>query len=100
MRHPSKSGGNTVTILDVLHAIHTTLMIRVTQEEWDALGKQSRAQRKVAAAYERRCTRMGGGWENGVRRIDWLGQKTIMAGVDVENVAAHGGEGKLVFAKP
>lgn len=81
--------------MDVLYAVHTTLMVPVTQEEWEALGQGSRAQLKVARAYERRCTRMYGGWEGGVRRIDWLGRKTIMAGVEVDNAA----EGKLVFAK-
>lgn len=100
LHRPSKTGGNTITILDVLYAINTTLMVRVTQEEWNALGKQSRAQRKVAAAYERRCTRMGSGWEGGVRRIDWLGQKTILAGIDVESSVGYGSKGKLVFAKP
>lgn len=98
--HPTTRDGSPITILDVLYAVHTTLMVRITPEEWEALGKQGKAQRNVAAAYERRCTRMGGGWEGGMRRIDWLGQKTIMAGVDVEHIVAHGGEGKLIFAKP
>ncbi|OJT11407.1 hypothetical protein TRAPUB_12072 [Trametes pubescens] len=97
--HTSTSGGSTITILDVLYAAHATLMVPITPEEWEALGHGSKAQRKVTRAYERRCTRMGGGWEGGVLRMDWLGQKTILAGVDVDKAAAPG-EGKLVFAKP
>ena len=83
----------------MLYAVHTTLMTRVTPEEWASLGASSRAQRKVAAAYERRCTRMGGGWEGGVRRIDWLGEKTWLIGVEVDKAAGHGGAGKLVFGR-
>ncbi|KAL1948721.1 hypothetical protein VTO73DRAFT_10527 [Trametes versicolor] len=106
-RRPSTSGsdagstgGSTITNLDVLYAVHTTLMVPITPEEWEALGHGSKAQQKVTQAYERRCTRMGGGWEGGVRRIDWLGEKTIMAGVEVDKAAGHGGAGKLVFARP
>lgn len=85
--------------MDVLYAVHTTLMIPVTPEEWEALGQGSRAQQKVTRAYERRCTRMGGGWEGGVRRVDWLGEKTQLVGVEVDRSGGGSGTGKLVFAK-
>lgn len=89
-----------LTNLDVLYAVHTTLMTRVTPEEWEHLGYGSKAQRKVAAAYEKRCQRMGGGWEGGVRRLDWLGSKTRFVGVEVDKGAVAGGSvGKLVFGK-
>ncbi|TFY55246.1 hypothetical protein EVJ58_g8370 [Rhodofomes roseus] len=96
---PPKSSG-TITNLDVLYAVHTTLMTPVTPEEWAALGNGSRAQHKVAKAYERRCTRMGGGWEAGVRRVDWLGEKTRLVGVEVDKSGGGGGTGKLIFEKP
>ena len=89
-----------LTNLDVLYAVHTTLMVPVTPEEWDALGHGSKAQQKATRAYERRCSRMGGGWEGGVRRIDWLGEKTWLIGVEVDKAAGYGGAGKLVFGKP
>ncbi|KAI8974828.1 hypothetical protein BD414DRAFT_175399 [Trametes punicea] len=107
-RRPSTSGsdsghgttGSSITNLDVLYAVHTTLMVPITPEEWEALGHGSKAQQKVTRAYESRCTRMGGGWEGGVRRIDWLGEKTWLIGVEVDKAAGYGGAGKLVFGKP
>ncbi|GBE88835.1 predicted protein [Sparassis crispa] len=93
------SKGETLTVLDVLYAVHTTLMAPVTPEEWEALGHGSRAQQKVTRAYERRCTRLGGGWEGGVRRVDWLGEKTRLVGVEVDKSGPGAGAGKLVFAK-
>ncbi|KAI0947672.1 hypothetical protein AcW1_009373 [Taiwanofungus camphoratus] len=95
----SRTGsGGAITNLDVLYAVHTTLMTPVTPEEWEALGHGSKAQQRVACAYEQRCTRMGGGWEGGVRRVDWLGGKTRLVGVEVDK-SSGGGAGKLVFAK-
>ncbi|KZT07055.1 uncharacterized protein LAESUDRAFT_725403 [Laetiporus sulphureus 93-53] len=99
--HAHAHAGSTVTNLDVLYAAHTSLLTPVTPEEWEALGTGSRAQRKVARAYERRCMRAGGGWEGGVRRIDWLGRKTMLVGVEVDKAAGGGsGAASLVFAKP
>lgn len=92
-----------VTNLDVLQAIHTTLSARVTQGEWDSLGSGSRAQRKATRAYEKRCTDMGGGWGAGVRRVDFLGGKTKLVGIEIATEKI-GGEsvtiGKLVFSRP
>ncbi|KAF9448811.1 hypothetical protein P691DRAFT_704304 [Macrolepiota fuliginosa MF-IS2] len=92
-----------VTNLDVLHAIHTALSARVTQAEWDSLGNGSRAQRKATRAYEKRCTDMGGGWGAGVRRVDFLGGKTKLVGIEIATEKI-GGEavtiGKPVFSRP
>ena len=49
----------------------------------------ARAQKKVTQAYEKRCKRMGGGWDGGVRRVigcmagrGWLGSRLIgMVGI-------------------
>ena len=65
-----------LTNLDVLYAVHTTLMTCVTPEEWYSLGEGLRAQRRVAEAYKERCTRMGGGQE-GMPRVDWLGSNSL-----------------------
>ncbi|KAI0783737.1 hypothetical protein C8Q75DRAFT_725389 [Abortiporus biennis] len=94
----SKSAGGFITNLDVLYAVHTTLLTAVTPEEWESLGHGSKKQAKVTKAYEKRCTRMGGGWEGGVKRIDWLGSKTRLVGVEVDKSAGRAG-GKLVFSK-
>jgi hypothetical protein len=89
-----------LTILDVVYAVHVTLMTRVTPEEWASLGDGSKAQRRVALAYERRCTRMGGGWEYGVRRIDWLHSKTHLIGIEMDEGSSAGNRvGKLVFGR-
>ncbi|KAI1788002.1 hypothetical protein LXA43DRAFT_674566 [Ganoderma leucocontextum] len=98
-RPGTADGGASISNLDVLYAVHNTLMVPITPEEWEALGHGSKAQQKVTRAYERRCTRMGGGWEGGVRRIDWLGEKTWLIGVEVDKAAGHGGAGKLVFGR-
>ncbi|KAG2067136.1 hypothetical protein BDR04DRAFT_984955, partial [Suillus decipiens] len=88
-----------ITNLDLLHALYETLLTRVTPQEWEALGNGSRAQRKVTQAYEQRCTRLGGGWEGGVRRVDWLHGKTRLIGIEVEKNGSAAGSGKLVFGK-
>ncbi|KAL0960286.1 hypothetical protein HGRIS_011913 [Hohenbuehelia grisea] len=94
---PKTEAAKPVTNLDVLYALHTTLYTRITQEEWEQLGHGSRSQRKITRAYEKRCIKMGGGWDEGVRRIDWLHGKTRLVGIELDK----SGEvlGKLVFAK-
>ncbi|KAH9998763.1 hypothetical protein BJV77DRAFT_711218 [Russula vinacea] len=90
-----------LTNLDVLYAVHSTLMTCVTPEEWHSLGEGSRAQRRVAEAYKERCTRMGGGWDGGVRRVDWLGSKTHLIGVEIDKSNEAGENvGRLVFGRP
>lgn len=96
-----------LTNLDVMHALHKGLSLRVTPEEWEALGNESRAQRRVSRAYEKRCKVLGGGWEAGVRRIDFLGGKTALAGIEIvedrspsEDLVGDGHRvGKLIFSK-
>lgn len=103
-RSSSSSGlPEAVTNLDVLYAIHTTLSVRVTQVEWDSLGNGSRAQRKATRAYEKRCNDMGGGWGAGVRRVDFLGGKTKLVGVEIATEKVESQSvifGKLVFSRP
>ncbi|KAK7463132.1 hypothetical protein VKT23_007716 [Stygiomarasmius scandens] len=88
-----------VTNSDLILTLYNVLSSRVTREEWDALGKGSRAQRKVTRAYERR-TRALGDEEGGVRRIDWLGEKTRLIGIEVDKTAIDLGVAKLIFGKP
>ncbi|KAF8879402.1 hypothetical protein BD779DRAFT_1155973 [Infundibulicybe gibba] len=95
----ASASGAPITNMDLLHAIHHTLSSRVSQVEWDALGHGSRAQRKITRAYEKRCVKMGGGWDGGVRRIDYLGGKTRLVGIEVDKTPTEGGAGKLVFGK-
>ena len=95
----SPATGTYITNLDVLYAIHTTLIAQVTPEEWEALGDGSKAQQRVARAYRRRCAPPVGGGENGVRRVDWLGSKTHLVGIEA-NASIGGIFGwKLVFSR-
>lgn len=89
----------TITNLDVLYAVHTTLLRSVTPGEWEALGHGSRAQQKVTKAYEARCIRMDGGWEGGVKRIDWLGSKLRLIGIKVDQSTGPPSACKLIFGK-
>ncbi|KAJ7037668.1 hypothetical protein C8F04DRAFT_1035562 [Mycena alexandri] len=72
-----------VTNVDVLFALYDTLTECVTEDEWARLGHRSRAQRKISRAYEQRCIKLGGGWETGVRRIDWLDGRTRLVGIEM-----------------
>ena len=90
-----------LTNLDVLYAVHTTLMTPVTPEVWHSLGEGSRAQRRVAEAYRKRCTRTDGGWDDGVRRLDWLGSKTHLIGIEIDKSNKEDENvGILVFGRP
>ncbi|KIK64379.1 hypothetical protein GYMLUDRAFT_240929 [Collybiopsis luxurians FD-317 M1] len=90
---------SSVSCADVLYAVHNTLAQPATPEEWNALGKGSHAQRKISRAYDRRCRSAGGGWESGIRRVDWLGEKTKLIGVEVDNKTEGSGVGNLVFGR-
>lgn len=87
-----------ITTMDVLLAVHSSLSTRVTQAEWAMLGAGSPEQKRVTRAYERRCEKMGGGWEGGVRRVDLLGRKTRLVGIEPEP-EGDGRTWKLVFSK-
>jgi hypothetical protein len=44
---------------------------------------------------------MRGGWEAGVRRVDWLGSKTHLVGVEIDKSNEAGENiGKLIFGRP
>ena len=99
--HSRKNSAVAISNLDILFALHNSLSHRVTPTEWDALGPGSRAQRKATRAYEKRCHKMGGGWEGGVRRLDFLGPKMILVGIELDKASNdNGGTGKLIFGKP
>ncbi|KAJ6566198.1 hypothetical protein B0H19DRAFT_940217 [Mycena capillaripes] len=36
-----------------------------------------------------RCIKVGGGWEAGVRRIDWLHGRTRLVGIEMVGVASN-----------
>ncbi|KAF7375793.1 hypothetical protein MSAN_00469000 [Mycena sanguinolenta] len=112
---PTDSGGGSpritrrkqsipITNLDVLFALYDALSERVTEEEWARLGHRSRVQRQIGHAYERRCVKLGGGWEAGVRRIDWLDGRTRLVGIEM--IHSHSKDGTntevatLVFKTP
>lgn len=87
-----------VSCADVLHAVHNTLSHAATPEEWDALGRGSHAQRKISRAYDRRCRSLGSGWDGGIRRVDWLGEKCRLVGVEVDKDSGSS-VGNLVFGR-
>ncbi|KAJ7598592.1 hypothetical protein C8J56DRAFT_169515 [Mycena floridula] len=97
--HSKKMAAVPVTNFDVFQATYHTLSARITQEEWARLGHGSRAQRKATRAYEKRCLKTGGGWDDGVRRVDFLGEKSLLIGVQVdkESGAEEGRVARLIF---
>ncbi|KAJ7078033.1 hypothetical protein B0H15DRAFT_1001789 [Mycena belliarum] len=90
-----------ITNRDVLAALHAALRQRATPDEWAALGARTRAQKRITRAYERRCVQLGGGWETGVRRVDWLDGRTRLVGIARKDGAAPGpGTATLIFKTP
>ena len=91
--------GPPVRVRDLLEALHSALRAPVTQVEWSRV--PSSLKLEIAEAYTRRCRAAGaeGGGPaelerqlgQGVRRVDFLRQKTIFAGLqrtkdnDIEN---------------
>lgn len=84
------SGGPPVTVEDVLKALHSSLRAPVSQIEWSRVS--SAAKLDIAEAYTRRCRAAGsaaGGSSaelerelgQGVRRIDFLRNKCLFAGL-------------------
>ncbi|KAG6856973.1 hypothetical protein H0H87_011362 [Tephrocybe sp. NHM501043] len=89
------------TNLDVLHAIHLTLAARVTAEEWANLSTSDK--KRIMKAYERRCVKADGGWDEGVRRVDYLCEKMILVGIDFAKEKCGTGQvvkGKMIFDLP
>jgi len=85
-----------VTVHDVLCAVHSCLLQPISRAEWDMLERGSKRETKVTRAYEERCIKTRGGWEEGVKRIDWLGQRTRFVGLQL---SAEGGDAIAVFKK-
>jgi hypothetical protein len=84
----------------MLVALHVFLHVPITPHEWASLGHGSRKQKKITRSYEERCVKMGGGWEGGVKRIDWLRGKTRFMGVEVDSIGERGEViGRMVFGK-
>ncbi|KAJ2912365.1 hypothetical protein MD484_g8047, partial [Candolleomyces efflorescens] len=93
-----------VSNLDVLCAIHSTLATGICQDEWDQLGEgDSPEQRRIARAYRRRCRETGDDLMAGVKRIDFLKNKTVLVGIESRKrgdpTSRDGVLGKLVFAE-
>ncbi|KAF5345430.1 hypothetical protein D9758_013619 [Tetrapyrgos nigripes] len=97
----SNQSDTPITNFDVLNAVYKTLHIKLTQDEWETLGRvDTRGQRRAARAYERRCRMLGGGWDEGVQRVDLLGERSRLNGVMVDKSETEVGIAKLVFSKP
>ncbi|KAK7019629.1 hypothetical protein R3P38DRAFT_1256015 [Favolaschia claudopus] len=71
-----------ISNLDVLFALHESLSEKVTEEEWVRLGRNSRMQRRLSRVYEERCAKLGAGWDDGIRRVDWLDGRTRVVGME------------------
>ncbi|KAK7453328.1 hypothetical protein VKT23_012007 [Stygiomarasmius scandens] len=96
----SGSSGGSITNFDVLYAIYANLQQKITQEEWEELGRSdSRGQRHAIRAYDRRCRMLGRGWEEGLKRVDWLGERTCLSGVLVDKSENPLGMASLVFSR-
>lgn len=75
-----REGG--VTVGDVLHSIHTSLIKRITQEEYDRLSVKQ--QKRIRVVFENRCTWAAdheGCRSHGVIRSDCLLDHTGFAGL-------------------
>ncbi|KAJ7903952.1 hypothetical protein B0H13DRAFT_1620977 [Mycena leptocephala] len=83
---PAVNNGRFVTVSDVLHAVHFTLRIGVTQAEWRALGTP-KLMHQASEAYRRRCERLRGhrGYmeekRQGVKCVDFLMGYTKFLGI-------------------
>ncbi|THU97565.1 hypothetical protein K435DRAFT_777991 [Dendrothele bispora CBS 962.96] len=96
------SSSTGITNFDVLYAVYVTLQQKITREEWDELGRSDhgpRGQRHAVKAYERRCRLLGGGWDEGVKRVDWLGERTKLSGVVADKNENPLGKANLVFSR-
>ncbi|TDL22710.1 hypothetical protein BD410DRAFT_803144 [Rickenella mellea] len=79
-----------VTVVDVLRAIDELLRVRITPREWDKATEKHR--KGVLKEHNRRCKssrdpeyeRRGG-----VRRVDWLGDRTGFVGLSPSYEASH-----------
>jgi hypothetical protein len=90
--------GGSITIFDVVAAVHSSLRRAAGKDDWEALGTGSGAQRRVRQAFESRCTHPADR-EKGLKRLDWLAGKTRLIGIEVDR-SARGPTGRLVFSSP
>ncbi|THH09668.1 hypothetical protein EW145_g1849 [Phellinidium pouzarii] len=71
--------GRTVTIRDVLHAVHRSLQTALTHVEWAKLSE--RETYEASRAYTRRCRKADFERMQGVRRVDLLNEKCWFGGI-------------------
>ncbi|KAL4064727.1 hypothetical protein V8B97DRAFT_1875834 [Scleroderma yunnanense] len=80
-----------ITLGDVLYTIHTSLGWKITHRDWDKLTISE--QTEIACSYTRRYASVPSAIEleavQGVRRVDYLGEKHVFRGL----VRAHDEEG-------
>lgn len=91
-----RSKPDLITNMDVFVTVHRTLFVAVSQVEWDSLEKSSREQGRIA--WENRCARLGGRREEGVLRVDCLGNRTKLVGVEVVKRAGTRGVPVALFS--
>ena len=70
---------NGVTVGDVLSRIQESLNRTAAKSEFDQVPQRDQA--TVLRAYQRNCTLGNRKREDGLKRIDWLGRKTLFAGI-------------------
>ncbi|KAF8522015.1 hypothetical protein JB92DRAFT_2888944 [Gautieria morchelliformis] len=94
---PSNDSESFVRVVDVLDGIYQSLRAGVADDEWRRVPKDFRDQVKLA--YRRRCaasrpfTITGYEERQGVRRVDYLKDKTILLGLTMMKSAAEGESG-------
>lgn len=76
-----------ITVGDILHAIHTALMLPIRRQEWEQLSEKQRG--RIDLVFEERCKMSIDREESrsrGVLRIDCLLQHTLFAGLSISLV--------------
>ncbi|CAK5270436.1 unnamed protein product [Mycena citricolor] len=98
-RMPPRRRKTPITNLDVVCAVHDALSGRASGDEWGRLS--TKVQRRISRSYEARCVQTGGGWDAGVRKIDWLEGRTRLVGIEMVPVKNSGQpRAMLVFKTP
>lgn len=76
-----------MTVLDLLNAIHLSLRVHVSREEYEHYSGSDRTRRRILAAFEQRCQTRSSthSYEKekitGIRRIDFLQKRTRLIGL-------------------
>ncbi|CAK5284587.1 unnamed protein product [Mycena citricolor] len=98
-RMPPRRRKTPITNLDIVCAVHDALSGRASGDEWGRLS--TKVQRRISRSYEARCVQTGGGWDAGVRKIDWLEGRTRLVGIEMVPVKNSGQpRAMLVFKTP